>query len=164
VERIPNPDGTARVEGITFRSPFRSLRRLGAIAKLPDGRNGADAEALEADALLLREENARLRVKLEASPDMGRVIERLRAMPAPQSSNGSEPDPAEDAWQMLTDVIVMRNSLIDICREMGQVMANLEQSLEAISTPDESVGGEAAVNGTRRNGVRRNGHLKEAQP
>ena len=40
-------------------------------------------DALEADALLLREENARLRVKLEAPPNVGHVIERLRALPAP---------------------------------------------------------------------------------
>jgi hypothetical protein len=133
-------------------------RRLGAIAKLPEGRNGADAEALEADALLLREENARLRVKLEASPDMGRVIERLRAVPTPSP----QPDPAEDAWQMLTEVIVMRNSLIDICREIGQVMGNLGESLEALSPPDGTVGGEGAANGGQRNGLRTNGHLKEA--
>ena len=100
-------------------------------------------EALEADALLLREENARLRVKLEASPDMGNVIERLRALPAPSPQVSEEPDPADDAWQMLTEVIVMRNSLIDICREIGRVMTHLETSLESISPPDGIVGGES---------------------
>jgi hypothetical protein len=139
------------------------LRRLGAIAKRPEGRNGAHVEALEVDALLLREENARLRVKLEASPDTGRVIERLRALPAPSGQASAQPDPAEDAWQMLTEVIVMRNSLIDVCREIGQVMRDLETSLESLSPPDGIVGGEDAGNEDRRNGLRRNGHLEEAR-
>jgi hypothetical protein len=134
-------------------------RRLGAIAKLPEGRNGADAEALEADALLLREENARLRVKLEASPDMGRVIERLRTLPAASP----QPDPAEDAWQMLTEVMVMRNSLIDICREIGQVIGNLGESLEGLTPPDGIVEGEEVATPGQRNGSRANGHLKEAR-
>jgi hypothetical protein len=143
------------------------LRRLGAIARLPDGRSGVDAKALEADALLLREENARLRVKLESEPDMGRVIERLRTMPtgaelAAGSDHRDQPDPGEDAWQMLTDVIVMRNSLVDICREIGQVITKLEQSLEAL-TPPVDMEGEATANGTRRNGHRTNGYLKEAR-
>ena len=120
-------------------------------------------EALEVDALLLREENARLRVKLEASPDTGRVIERLRALPSPSPQTSEEPDPAEDAWQMLTEVIVMRNSLIDVCKEIGRVMTDLETSLESLSPPDWIVEGEEAANGNRRNGLRRNGHLEEAR-
>jgi hypothetical protein len=136
------------------RRPFRSLRRLGAMSKRPDGRGGGVLEALEADALLLREENARLRVKLEASPDVGHVIERLRTIP-PRSQD----EHGEDAWQMLTEMIVMRNSLIDVCREIGQTMAGLQSSLEALELPDGYVG---ETNGHLRNGHRRNGHLKEA--
>jgi hypothetical protein len=140
-------------------------RRLGVIARRPESRNGALAEALEADALLLREENARLRVKLEAAPDAGAVIERLRALPKP--ANGDHATDGDDsidaAWQMLTEVLVMRNSLIEICREIGHVMAKLETSLESLSPPVDYAGGELAGNGNLRNGHRSNGHLKEAR-
>lgn len=146
-------------------------RRLGVIAKRPESRNGALTEALEADALLLREENARLRVKLEAAPDAGAVIERLRALPQPATepanedhpADGGQADTSEDVWQMLTEVLVMRNSLIEICREIGQVMARLESSLESLSPPEGYLGGELAGNGNLRNGNRSNGHLKEAR-
>jgi hypothetical protein len=145
-------------------------RRLGVIAKRPDGRNGALTEALEADALLLREENARLRVKLEAAPDAGAVIERLRALPKPatqpsggdHTTSGNNADSGDDTWQMLTEVLVMRNSLIDLCRQIGEVMAGLESSLEALSAPQGYLGGELAGNGNLRNGHRSHGHLKEA--
>ena len=160
------------------------MRRLGVLAKRPDAHNGALTEALEADALLLREENARLRVKLEAPPNAGEVIERLRALPVPTpSANG---DHAEESWQMLTEILVMRNSLIEICKQIGQVMAGLESSLQSLSPPDpgttrDSVARAAGAGGsldfrgasvasvdirgdeTVRNGSRINGHLEEAR-
>lgn len=166
MERNPNLDSGPRTErtatlpeGPAFRGPFRSLRRLGVIARRPEGRNGELAEVLEADALLLREENARLRVKLEAAPNAGHVIERLRALPAPSVTA----EHGDEAWQMLTDLIVMRNSMIEICRELGQVMAGFEKSLESISPPDGFAVEGNAENGPPRNGLRTNGHLKEAR-
>jgi hypothetical protein len=165
-------------------------RRLGVLGRRPD--SSAATEALEADALLLREENARLRVKLETAPNVERVIERLRALPSqPPSPNGNgaaetngngvaeangngagetnnngageSPDAShgEHAWQMLTQLLVMRNSLIHLCEEIGQVMSGLQTSLQSLSPPDY-VGDAEAPNGTARNGLRSNGHLKEA--
>ena len=159
VEGNQNPAGAPRGEG-AGRSPFRSLRRLGAVARRPEG-NGALTAGLEADAMLLREENARLRVKLEAPPSVGQVIEHLRALPSPSLPH-SHTDDAEHAWQTLTDLTVMRNSLIEICHEVGQVMAGLEQSLRSLSLLDGPAGDGSAGNGNGRNGSSGNGDLEKA--
>jgi hypothetical protein len=124
--------------------PFRSLRRLLVAGKRSSGQAGDLMEALEADSLLLREENAGLREKLEASPSIGHVIERLRALPGGAPGSDSCDD---DHWQKLLDLIVMRNSLIDVCREITSVMAGLEDRLTALDVE----------------GQQRNGHLKEAR-
>jgi hypothetical protein len=173
VERNPSSDSTARDEGAPSRRPFRSLRRLGAIAKRPDGRKGFK-QALEADALLLREENARLRVKLESPPNVGAVIEQLRALPTieptrsmsappPSVHDRTDADNGEGAWHMLTELLVIRNSLIEICGEIGQVMASLEQSLKSLSLPLDHVGDGNGGNGNVRNGFRAKPHLEEAR-
>jgi hypothetical protein len=138
------------------RAPFRSLRRL---TRRPDGRSGGVIDALEADALLLREENARLRVKLEAPPNVGHVIERLRSIPAPpEEPSPSHEEHGDDALHLLTEAIVMRNTLLEVCKEIGQVMAGLEARLESL-TPS----GHLLENGHPNDGHRANGHLKEAR-
>ncbi len=147
------------------RDPFRSLRRL---TRRTEGRSGEIVDALEADALLLREENARLRVKLEAPPNVGHVIERLRALPTPSSTPEEEHGPSnqehaehaeqgDEALHVLTEAIVMRNALLEVCSEIGQVMAGLEARLAGL-TPS----GQLMDNPTP-NGPRSHGHLKEAR-
>jgi hypothetical protein len=143
----------------TYR-PFRSLQRLRGIAKRPEGRSGALIDALEADALLLREENARLRVKLESSPDVGHVIERLRALTTPRSSDAEHGD---EAWRLFTEAIVLRNALIEVCKEIGEAMASLEARLESLTAPSELSENGSLENG-HRNGHRGNQHLEEARP
>jgi hypothetical protein len=130
-------DGEARQRSKSSRAPFRSLRRL---SRRTDGRSGDLVGALEADALLLREENARLRVKLVAPPNVGHVIERLRAIPTPSTPEGDHgpasqehAEQADEALHVLTEAIVMRNALLDVCSEIGQVMAGLEARLAALT-------------------------------
>jgi hypothetical protein len=149
----------------TARDPFRSLRRL---TRRTDGRSGEIVDALEADALLLREENARLRVKLEAPPNVGHVIERLRALPTPPSTPEEEHGPSnqehaehaeqgDEALHVLTEAIVMRNALLEVCSEIGQVMAGLEARLSAL-TPSGQLMDDGIPNRHRANA-----HLKEAR-
>jgi hypothetical protein len=160
------PDTVSTPDADRARGGFRSLLRM-RVVKRADGRDSDLLEMLEADTLLLREENARLRVKLEAPPDAGHVIERLRALPAPpadDSSNSGE----DDSWQLLTELVVMRNSLIEICREIGQAMAGLETRLAELEIPlaggaGDALATESLQNQTRTNGHRSNGHLKEAR-
>ena len=145
------------------RAPFRSLRRL---ARRSEGRSGHIVGALEADALLLREENARLRVKLEAPPTVGHVIERLRALPTPPSPEEHGPtnqqhaehaEQGDEALHVLTEAIVMRNALLEVCSEIGQVMAGLEARLAALTPSGQLMDNE------NPNGHRSHGYLKEAR-
>ena len=135
----PEP-GTPEYQAVRHARPFRSLRKL---TRRTDGRSGDIVDALEADALLLREENARLRVKLEAPPNVGHVIERLRALPTPPSTpeedspsdqeHAEHAEQADEAMHVLTEAIVMRNALLEVCGEIGQVMAGLEARLAALT-------------------------------
>jgi hypothetical protein len=118
------------------------LRRLRFTSRRPQERNG-ELDALQADALLLREENASLRVKLERSPDAGSVIERVRTVSASLTHGDGE----DDAMQLYSEAIVMRNTLMEVCREIGQAMVSLEARLNSLATPD--VGSE---NGHSHNG------------
>ncbi len=131
----------------TTRAPL--LRRL---TRRSDGRSGEIVDALEADALLLREENAHLRVKLEAPPNVGHVIERLRALPTLSSTPEEEHSPSnqehdhhgeqgDEALHVLTEAIVMRNALLEVCGEIGQVMAGLEARLAALTPSGQLMDG-----------------------
>jgi hypothetical protein len=156
----PDP-GTPEYQATRHARPFRSLRKL---TRRPDGDERVDT--LEADALLLREENARLRVKLVAPPNVGHVIERLRALPTPAATPAEEHGPsnqehaehaeqADEALHVLTEAIVMRNALLEVCSEIGQVMAGLEARLAAL-TPSGHLMDEGHPNP-------RKAHLKEAR-
>ena len=133
----PEP-GTPEYAAARHERPLSPLRKL---TRRTEGRGGDRVDALEADALLLREENAQLRVKLVAPPNVGQVIERLRAIPAPPSppeaehgpSNQEHEEQADEALHVLTEAIVMRNALLEVCSEIGQVMAGLEARLAALT-------------------------------
>jgi hypothetical protein len=118
------------------------LRRLRFSSRRPQERDG-ELDALQADALLLREENAALRVKLERAPDAGSVIERLRTL----STSSTHEDGEDDAMQLYSEAVVMRNTLVEVCREIGQAMVSLEARLHSLAMPD--VGSE---NGHSHNG------------
>lgn len=152
-------DGARKREG-NPRASFRSLRRL---KRRSEGRSGEILGALEADALLLREENARLRVKLEAPPTVGHVIERLRALPSPCAApaearhrpmTGEQAEQGDEALHVLTEALVMRNALVEVCSEIGQVMAGLEARLAAL-TPSGQLMDDGNHSG--------DGNLKEAR-
>jgi hypothetical protein len=141
-QATPNPildapePGTPEYAAARHERPLSPLRKL---TRRNDGRSGDRVDALEADALLLREENARLRVKLVAPPNVGHVIERLRALPSPSTpeeehdpSDQEQAEQADEALHVLTEAIVMRNTLLEVCSEIGQVMAGLEARLAAL--------------------------------
>ena len=80
-------------------------------------------------------------MKLDAPPNVGHVIERLRALPTPPSTPEAEHGPSnqeheeqgDEALHVLTEAIVMRNALLEVCSEIGQVMAGLEARLAALT-------------------------------
>jgi hypothetical protein len=108
--------------------PFRRFATIGA-------RHGGDTgylERTEAELALLREENARLRMERAQRPDAGTMIERLRSL---SSSPLAEEDVDDEAWHLFTEALVMRDVLIDVCKEIGQTAITLQTRLGEL-TPD----------------------------
>ncbi len=74
--------------------------------------------ALHTEITLLREENARLQTEQYRRPNLGTVLEQARAL-ADTGAHGA--DAADDAAQMLADGLVVRESLLKVCREMAAI-------------------------------------------
>jgi hypothetical protein len=107
--------------------PFRGLRFRRRRADPADG--DPIAEAL-AELVLLREENARLKAARHQMPSLGRVIAHARALPVP----GDAEDAADEAAAMLAEVVVLRDSLLEVCAELERSMASLRTRLLAVGT------------------------------
>jgi len=106
--------------------PFRRFRSIG-------GRSGADAgyvERIESELVLLREENARLRFERAQRPDAGSMIERLKSLSAAQPPDQNHHD---EAWHLVSEALVMRDVLIDVCKEIGQTTITLQTRLSDLA-------------------------------
>ena len=116
---------TARARSQSFQ-PFQRLRSIG-------GRSGVDAgylERVETELVLLREENARLRFERAQRPDAGSMIERLKSLSAAQPPNQNHRD---EAWHLISEALVMRDVLIDVCKEIGQTTITLQTRLSDLA-------------------------------
>jgi hypothetical protein len=115
---------------------FRPFRQP-AIAYDAGGEESLDA--LRAELLVLREENIRLKSRENQRADLGRLLERARALP----STDVDAEVGDEAAQMLAGGLVVRQSLIAMCDEMQHAMAGVAAKLEALSPPEP-------VSGNRR--------------
>lgn len=86
-------------------------------------------EALEREVALLREENARLKVAREHAASR-QVNERVRAA-LPAARDDDSPD-GEDPWDVLTECMLLRDSLVDACRELERGARELRTRLETL--------------------------------
>lgn len=87
-------------------------------------------EELEMQVGLLREENAGLRDGRHHL-DVGQVIERARE-PSPQSVEGSNrPD---ELFELMTECLLMRDGLVEACREIDRAMQEMQHRLDALSS------------------------------
>jgi hypothetical protein len=114
------------------RGPGEARRRFGHRAT---DRPGAaeDAEsfaAVRAELLLLREENARLKAAQHQRPDVSRLIGRARALAAAELDRDSV---ADDVEQLLVEGLLIRESLLEICREVERAMVAFEGKLNALA-------------------------------
>jgi hypothetical protein len=97
------------------------------------GRRGTDFEeseslgALRAELVLLREENARLKAAPHQAPDIARMLERARSLPAADPENM-----ADETARMLVNGLVLRESLLEICQEIERAMVAFEARLKAL--------------------------------
>jgi hypothetical protein len=83
--------------------------------------------ALEAEVVLLREENARLKRRRHEQHDVTEALARARSL---RSLRG---DPADESEQMLVQGLVIRESLIELCRELQQAMVLFEARVDALA-------------------------------
>jgi hypothetical protein len=100
---------------------------------------GADEsfESLEAELVLLREENARL--KASQRQDLARLLGRARTLPAPEARRDGV---ADEATQMLVEGLVIREALVEICQEIERSMVVFEAKLDAlreVTAPESSL-------------------------
>ena len=105
--------------------PFRRFRSSTA-------RSGVDAgylESIQTELVLLREENARLRFERAQQPDADSMIARLKALSAAQAFDA---DHRDAAWHLVSEALVMREVLIDVCKEIGQTMITLQTRLSEL--------------------------------
>jgi hypothetical protein len=98
-------------------------------------------EALESELALLREENARLKVKQER-PGERPVEERVRDLLPPRGAHERDDD---EPWELLTSCLMLRDGLIDACREIEHGMRETRRRLDAILPDDARDGPVRAV-------------------
>jgi hypothetical protein len=111
----------------------RPRRRFRRVALEDDGRPGAGdpLDSVHAELVLLREENARLKAAQHRRADVGRLLDRARSLPAATADSGGASD---DTAQLLFDGLVIRESLLEICREIERAMVAFEAKLDALAT------------------------------
>jgi hypothetical protein len=96
-----------------------------------DARAGAGEPlaSVHAELVLLREENARLKAAQHRRADVSRLLDRARSLPAAAADSGGASD---DTAQLLFDGLVIRESLLEICREIERAMVAFEAKLDAL--------------------------------
>jgi hypothetical protein len=131
---------SARTNGKDVAGRRRRARRRRAAqpAALAAAAGGESLAALQAEVVLLREENARLKSAAHRDPDLGLLLDRARSMPG---LGGRAEDHADEAAQLLTEGMVMREALLALCRELAQSMDVMEHRLERLGAAmDEARG------------------------
>jgi len=96
------------------------LKRAGAGA-------GAERDAatdLHAELALLREENQRLRSTDGGAPDLEALIERVRQTPQRTGA-----DPLDEAAELLAESLMVRETVVEICRTLRRTSTELEARL-----------------------------------
>jgi len=125
------PPDEPQIPAAPAASPSEARRRslLRFAGRRSEGVDAAALAELEAELALLREENARLKVERHRTPDSGQVIDRMRSLV--EAAENSE-QAADDAWHSLTEALVLRETLLDVCREVASAMGAMERRLASI--------------------------------
>ena len=89
-----------------------------------------DFAAVQAELLLLREENARLKAAQHQRADVSRLIGRARSLAAAELDRDSI---ADDVEQLLVEGLLIRESLLEICHEVERSMVAFEGKLNALA-------------------------------
>jgi hypothetical protein len=109
-------------------TPRRRFRRAGARGAAGPG-GGDPLAALEAELVLLREENGRLKAAQHRGPGLDRALDLARALPAAVPAAGEADD---EGAQMLVEGLVLRESLLELCQEVERAMVVVEARLKGL--------------------------------
>ena len=129
-----------------FRRRLERFRGLGDAEITPGAID--DESELRLQVMLLREENARLKAARHQPAGAGSAIDRIRLL----NSQTSGPEVADGAWGLLTDCLVIREGLDQVCVEMQQAISAIQERLAALTLsfegarPTESLKADGAGN------------------
>ena len=115
LQPVPMPSGRGRL------GRRRAARRRNAGA--------AAADEVRAELVLLREENARLKAARHQLPSFDRVVGQARTLLGPDSRGG---DGADEATDLLVDIVVLRESLVAVCEELERSLAAVRARLDRL--------------------------------
>ena len=86
---------------------------------------------LRAELILLREENARLKVAQHRAPDLGSILARARSLPTADLDRDSVDDATTRVY---VEGLVIRESLLEICQGIERAMVAFEAKLRALQS------------------------------
>ena len=95
-----------------------------------DGAAAQSVPEMRAELVLLREENARLMAAEHGPTTFGRLLGRARSLP---SSQIAHEEFADEAAQALVEVVVLRDSLLEVCGELERSLGAVRAQLDAIA-------------------------------
>jgi hypothetical protein len=101
-------------------SSTRHALRRGTPPREPD--HGADPQA---ELTLLREENSRLKARLDQPPDLTRLMGHVQR---PRLASSWD-EPVDEAASLLAEDLVIREGLLEVCRELLRFLTDLEARL-----------------------------------
>jgi hypothetical protein len=113
------------------RRPRRRFRRVGPLTADERSAIGEPIASVHAELVLLREENARLKAAQHRRADVSRLLDRARSLPTAAADRDGASD---DTAQLLFDGLVIRESLLEICREIERAMVAFEAKLDALAS------------------------------
>jgi hypothetical protein len=111
--------------------PRRRFRRVGPLTADEASAIGEPIALVHAEIVLLREENARLKAAQHRRADVSRLLDRARSLPTAAADRDGASD---DTAQLLFDGLVIRESLLEICREIERAMVAFEAKLDALAS------------------------------
>ena len=91
---------------------------------------------LRSELVLLREENARLKAAEHKGPDIDGLLTRARSLSAARDDDAGM---ADETTKVLVEGLVIRESLLEICRQIERVMVSFEARLRALPGGQDQV-------------------------
>lgn len=124
-----------RADAQRRRAALSRLLRMGVSDGAKSSSDMAAMSDLETELALLREENAQLKVERHRPADAGHVIERMRSLRT-QSAIEPQADVSAAAvgeTRAIAECLVMRDGLMEACREVQQAMQGIRGRLGALA-------------------------------